>query len=478
MKQEITVAALGPGDPGLMNSRTIDAISKADSVFLRTSRHPSADWLKMHSIPFSSFDYLYESCGDFSELYDCIADTLWEGKSGKNVVYCVPDPFFDLSVRRICEKKPLHAEISFIPGTGLTDIYLSKLYSLTGITALYSTSAAEFSLSFFHPAVNTLVTEINDCILAGETKEKLACFLDDEEPVFFFSTAEDQPQSIPLYELDRQKHYSHLSAVFVPGKDYTGRNQYVFSDLLSIMHRLRAPDGCPWDYAQTHESLKTYLIEEAWECIAAIERNDPDNLSEELGDLLFQIVFHADIGLSYDEFSINDVINCICRKMIRRHPHVFSCEKVAGKDEVREKWEKIKREETGSKTIGESMEQVPVSLPALKYAAALIRKARQVPAFEFRLKNSRDELRRIAERFEDPDAHISKEVISDLLFACVEICSVAGEDPEILLHHASERYKKHFRQIENDLKNCGKSLECLTFEELCVYLKHVEGEIE
>ena len=122
--------------------------------------------------------------------------------------------------------------------------------------------------------------------------------------------------------------------------------------------------------------------------------------------------------------------------------------------------------------------QVPVSLPALKYAAALIRKARQVPAFEFRLKNSREELRRIAERFEDPDAHISKEVISDLLFACVEICSVAGEDPEILLHHASERYKKHFRQIENDLKNCGKSLECLTFEELCVYLKHVEGEIE
>ena len=124
------------------------------------------------------------------------------------------------------------------------------------------------------------------------------------------------------------------------------------------------------------------------------------------------------------------------------------------------------------------MELVPVSLPALKYAAALVRKARQVPAFDSRLKNSRDELRRIAKRFEDPDTHISKEAISDLLFTCVELCSDAGEDPEILLHHASERYKTRFRRVENFVKNSGKALESLTFEELGVYLNHVEGETE
>ena len=438
MNPRIVVVSLGPGDPELMNYKTVRILKSADSIILRTGVHPVASWLKEQNLSFSTLDFLYEASEDFDQLSDETANFLWKKAGSSPIVYGIPDPFSDDTVRALFFSRPADGMLEIVPGVGYTDTFLSLSGVLLPAADLRSVSSCSLAESkSFNPNISLLVTEIDQPLLAGQIKVFLSDYLEDDHPILFLHSG-TSPLSIPLYELDRQPRYDHLTSVLIPASAFRSRQRFVISDLVEIMDTLRAPDGCPWDSRQTHQSLRQYMAEEAWEAIAAIDEQDPDHLAEELGDLLFQIVFHSSIGKSFDEFTIQDVISSICRKMIRRHPHVFD-NTVCSPSELSGKWEEIKRSETGRQSVSESLSDVSSALPALIYAGKVIKKCRQLPFPQRTAKDLVSEICRTAASLDSGDSDSEKDVIGRLLYLLAELSYQNHLDAELLLHHEVDR---------------------------------------
>ena len=472
----IFIVSIASGDPELLNTKTINTIKHSGHVYLRTDKTPFIEWLNQEKIGYSSFDCIYESADDFETLSVLISKALWAYASESDIVYAVSDLKTDTAVNSLYECRPGDGIISVIPGPGITDVYLSRLCPYLKNTDLRMVTATDYLLSAYDPNISVLISELDNPILTSEVKLSLGTFWDDEDTVVYLHDKDD-PVHIPLYQLDRLNHIDHLSAVFIPASAYQNRQKFVMYDLLCIMDTLRSDNGCPWDRKQTHVSLLPYLIEEAWECAASIEQHDYDHLAEELGDLLFQIVFHASIGKTFDEFSMNDVVSAICMKMIRRHPHVFNSNVEITSDEVVNSWEKLKQEETGHKSLLSSLDDVSAYLPSLKYATKTCKKIRQGEAFRRSDQQIIHDIIREAEQ-NCNDSSPSGRTIGKILLFCCELSLNNNFDPELLLHRSVDSLKEKLKLLDSIVKNDGKTLEHLTFEELGVYFKYVEGEIE
>ena len=390
----------------------------------------------------------------------------------------MPDAYTDSSVKMLFRRVPGDILITVVPGISSYDLHLSSSISYLPNSSIQILPAYDLLSTFvYDPRCTLLITEIDNAILAGQIKLVLSDVMEDEHIIFLIQES-GKPISLQLYMLDRQRMYNHFTAVLIPGTDYLHREKYVLQDLADIVMRLRAPDGCPWDRQQTHQSLRPYLIEEAWECVAAIDENDPDHLGEELGDLLFQIVFHSSIGKDFDEFSIHDIISQICQKMIRRHPNVFS-EDSSAPDNNAAMWDRIKQTETGHYTLSENLDDISAFLPSLKYASKIIKKISRFTKAEISSSDVITELRNLLPKLESRhDAETTGRLCGLLLFLCCVLCCQSELDSEWILHQTSDRLKSAVKQVEKSIFMDGKSLESLTFSELCVYLKHVEGEIE
>ena len=475
-KADLTIVSVGPGKTAWLSETVLNYLQSASPLILRTSQNPISFWLDEQAIPYISLDHLYDQSDDFDSLNHQIANQVRNyAVEGTEPVYAVPDVFSDRSVDslfRLFNDSGL--TIRVIPGFSYADYYLSRCRSLISSGNLRIVTAEELLASFYDPDENTLITEIDRETLAGDLKILLSDILDDEMSVYFFADDIDAPRKVPLFELDRQKHFDHLSALLIPATDYLHRSRHTVRDLLRIMERLRAPDGCPWDRIQTHSSLQPYIVEEAWESITAMDEEDPDHLADELGDLLFQIVFHASIGQSLDEFTFTDILTHICGKMIKRHPHVFGNEHFSSSKEVADQWETIKRSESGSQTVTESFDDVSAALPALKYSIKVMKKAQQTPAFR---RNPEDLVREIAQNSENllrPDGSLNETVMGTILILCTHLCHLCGTDAEIILHRSVDRFKEKMKSLEKMIEAKGISIENLTFAELCVYLKQVK----
>ena len=241
-----------------------------------------------------------------------------------------------------------------------------------------------------------------------------------------------------------------------------------FSDLVGIMARLRAPGGCPWDREQSREDLKTYLVEETYEVLDAIDRGDPSSLKEELGDLLLQVVFHAQIADEEKSFDIWDVCRAINGKLIGRHPHVFGEVKADTPDQVLKNWEAIKKAERGGRAS--SLDGVPKVLPALLKAYRLQQKASRVG---FDWKNISDvegkvdeEWRELKEAAESGRLERVKEELGDYLFAIVNLARFLKVDPEDALQMANEKFTRRFRAVEEEAKGQGRDIHGMALEEM------------
>ena len=478
MHPSITVVNIAAGDPDLLNEKTVRTMKNGGRLVLRTSRSPITSWLAQQEIAFTSLDDLYDGTDDFDLLSTLIAERLWSLAQSRPVVYAVFDLMTDRSVAALYAFRPENGKIAVVPGVGLSDLFRASSCPLLSGSDLRTVSAMDFLSGDYDPNISLLITELDNPILAGDVKLRLSSCLDDELGVYYLH-GRAAPLLIPLFELDRHPRIDHLSAVLVPGSGFLDRSSFVLGDLLRIMERLRAPDGCPWDRVQTHQSLRPYMIEEAWECVAAIDQDDPDHLADELGDLLFQIVFHASVGQSYDEFSMKDVIDSICRKMIHRHPHVFaaSASDPVSAPSVAE-WEKLKRSETGSGSVLESLDDVSPALPALKYASKMLKKLSLLPAFKREPAEILTEIGSLSGRLGRQNGDPDEAALSRALFLFAELCFSLGLDGEILLHQAVASLKERVQAAGKQIMNDGKSIESLTFGELGVYLSHVEGEIE
>lgn len=243
----------------------------------------------------------------------------------------------------------------------------------------------------------------------------------------------------------------------------------LFNRLIEIMARLRAPDGCPWDREQTQTSLKPFLIEEAYEVLEALESTDRSHLVEELGDLLFQVIFHTQIAGELGEFTMADVLARLIDKMVSRHPHVFGEASVTTAQEALSQWEQLKRREAAAAGQRRSvLDGVPRALPALLRAQRLQSKASRVgfdwPDAGAAWAKVEEELRETTAVLADGTRFA--EELGDLLFALVNVARLSGLDAEEALGRASEKFRRRFAEMEGALHAQGKSVEGVSPQEL------------
>jgi len=241
-------------------------------------------------------------------------------------------------------------------------------------------------------------------------------------------------------------------------------------DLLRVMQKLRGPDGCPWDREQTHRSLGRHLLEETHETLEAIDAGDMDGLRDELGDVLLQVVFHAEIARQEGEWDVDDVAEGLVRKLVRRHPHVFGDTEVDSAAEVLVNWERIKTEEEGAARGVD--DEIPASLPALARAAKVQRRAAG-SGFDWRtaegaLGSVRRELGELEAEVAggETSAERAEEELGDLLFAAAAVARKLGVDPETALRGATRRFADRFERMRSEAANEGVSLDGLDDEEL------------
>jgi MazG family protein len=244
-----------------------------------------------------------------------------------------------------------------------------------------------------------------------------------------------------------------------------------FVSLLTLMARLRGEGGCPWDREQTRTSLRPYLIEEAYEVVQAIDEGSRDHLVEELGDLLFQVVFHSQLGAEAGEFTMDDVITKLCSKMTRRHPHVFGDSVVADSRAALAQWERIKHEEAASKPrSGSTLDGVPASLPALLRAQRLQGKAASVGFDWARWQDAwakvREEMHELHEVMGQDDAARAEDEFGDLLFSMVNVARLRGMDAEDCLRRATEKFTRRFGKVEAEMKAGGRAVTEASAEDL------------
>ncbi len=234
--------------------------------------------------------------------------------------------------------------------------------------------------------------------------------------------------------------------------DFKQKNSYTVHDLVEIMRLLRAPGGCPWDAVQTHESIKKNLIEETYEVVEAINKNDADLLCEELGDLLMQVVFHAQMENEVGSFDFDKVADGVCKKLVERHPHVFGEVEISGVDDVLTNWDSIKRKSKGQKNTTESMLSVPRELPALMRATKLQKKAADV-GFDWSdvsgaLDKLEEEIKELRQAVENNDASNMSEELGDVLFSAVNVSRFIKTDAEEALTAASDKFLSRFTVVE------------------------------
>jgi nucleoside triphosphate diphosphatase len=240
--------------------------------------------------------------------------------------------------------------------------------------------------------------------------------------------------------------------------------------LIALMAKLRSPDGCPWDRKQTTESLKPFLIEECYEVIDALDDGSPDKVKEELGDLLFQIIFHARIAEERGQFAMHDVIEANIEKMTRRHPHVFGDAKLSTDKEVLSNWEEIKKKEKGYEDRKSILEGIPRHLPSLLRAHSIQERAARVGFDWNRLDDALpkldEEIAEFKESLKKEDAAGIEEELGDLFFTLVNISRFLGVNPEDALRKTISKFIQRFRYIEEHAADAGRSLNDMTLDEM------------
>ena len=462
----ITILALGTGRAEDLTLGAVERMKKAGKLILRTGEAGCARYLREQGIAFDTLDSLYDQAEDFDELTAlCVKRILKEAESAP-VLYAVLDPERDETVRALRERGAVTEEV---PGVPLSAEALAE----AGFPSVYRCAATDLPQALGD--LPLMIEEIDDRLLAGEIKLRLLGVYGEDQPVRFFPPAEQGKRraclTIPLQDLDRQKAYDRTVCALIQPLPLKEKRRYTFEDLVHVMSVLRGENGCPWDLKQDHHSLRPYLIEEAYETAAAIDEEDWDHVAEELGDVLLQVVFQANIGRQYGTFELSDITTAICRKMIERHPHIFSGVRADTAQEVTENWEEIKRRQRGLATVSDAMRDVSRGLPPLMRAEKVQRKA-SLGGFDF--ERPEDAVRKVHEEADEVlellrQGNNPEEELGDLLFACVSAARMANAECEALLLSATEKFITHFTRMENQIKADKKELKSLTLQEKVVY---------
>lgn len=464
----ITIVSLGPGSRELLTLGALNTLKSSPRVILRTGLCDAACFLSENHISYDTLDLLHEQCEDFDELIASAVQNVLNAAESSDVCYAVLDVSTDETVKELLQKQ----RCTVLPGVPISAPFAAASPS----EGLLTMSAS--ALRIRGTQHDLLITELDSRMLAGSCKLEMLNWYDASDEILFFDpsfTVCRGFRRISLEDLDRQPKYDHTCAVLIPSVPLEKRRRFDFYDLVHIMTLLRAPGGCPWDREQTHASLRPYLIEESYETAEALDREDWQDTADELGDVLLQVVFHAAIGREDGSMELSDITTAICRKMIHRHAHVFGKDVCETAEAVTENWNRIKQEDRGEKTRGDSLRSIPAGMEPLLRAAKARKKASEAGFTEESLSVLAERfsekcvcLREAADKEEEEKLRL---LLGDMLFDLAEMCRCAGEDSEKLLSLSTERFIERFCRMEKAIIDDGKSMKSLTMPELVVYWK-------
>ena len=468
----ITIIGLGPGDAMQLTREAWSLLTAAEEIYLRTERHPTVQGLPKE-LAFHSFDHWYDQAENFDQLYDKIAEEVMRlGQRPQGVTYAVPGhPLVgESTVMRIVELAgQAGVPVRIVNGISFVSPMLACLGvdALDGLQIADATDVAARHHPSFNPDVPVVVGQLYNREIASNVKLTLMNQYPDDHAVkllYAVGTPGERVETIPLHELDHHE-VDHLTSLYVPPLPCPS----AFETFQDTIAHLRAPDGCPWDREQTHQSLRRNLLEETYEALAALDADDPNALHEEMGDLLLQIVLHSQIAVEDGEFSMADVIAAVDAKIKRRHPHVFGDVRVSGVGDVVANWEAIKKDERAENGNGHksALDGVPVDLPALTQAEAYGDRASRVgfdwPNVDGVLDKVSEELGEIRAA-DDPDERA--EEFGDLLFALVNTARWLKIDPEAALRSANQKFASRFRHVEAQVRTQSRDLTGMSLAEL------------
>ncbi len=480
----VTIVGLGPGPFGCLSLETWDVIRQAPKLLLRTAVHPTVEDLRSRGVDFTSYDSFYEQGEDFDSVYRAIADDVMEQARTADIVFAVPgSPMVaEKAVGLIREAAvAVGLPIVVLPGMSFFELLCNRLGidPQQGITLV---DALEVEALPKDLATGLVITQVFSPLVASELKLALMDRLPDEAPVVVarhLGLPDESVVRVPLFELDRQAGFDHLTSVYAPPAA-VGSDRFELDPLVRVMARLRSPDGCPWDIEQTHATLRRYIIEEVYEVLEAIDEQDPTHLCEELGDLLLQIVFHARMAEEAGDFSMQDVVDTVTEKLIRRHPHVFGDISVQDAAEVIVNWDAIKRREKKEKAKS-ALDGVPQGLPALLRANKLQMKAAKVgfdwddvaPVWD----KVAEELAELRQSAASGNPSEIEDELGDVAFAVVNLGRFLGVETEVALNRANNKFSRRFRQVEEMLRHQGRKwqeLDLTQMDELWIAVKAEE----
>ena len=474
MKPKIRIVGLGPGNEEEITLGALKALEQGERILLRTGRHGIVPFLEERGISFTTLDDIYDACDNFDDIYPEMIKRITAAAEEGDVVLGLPGhPLvgerLTFELLKELDGPDSDYEIEILPGISRADTLLA-LVRKSGTEGIRILSADELPAGQLDPGLPTVILGIHSRVLASELKLSLLDVYPPDLNIYFSYLGEDgqaAAEEIPLHTLDRSRKFDHTGCIYLPALRIRELTAYRFRHLVEIMETLRAPEGCPWDREQDHTTLKQYLIEETYEVLEAIDLKDRNKLAEELGDVLLQVVFHAQIAREHGEFGIGDVITGVCRKMIDRHPHIFGDIRVSTSAEVLNNWEAIKKQEKGFQSQTQVLKDVPSNLPALMRSCKVQKKAAQVgfdwDRAEDALAKVEEELRELKEVYQDGPADRIREELGDLLFAVVNVCRLLKQEPELTLTAATEKFIRRFAYME---KHAGKPLEGMTLEEM------------
>ena len=452
-------------------------------MWLRTAHHPSVTALPA-GLRVHTFDELYERSEKFEEVYAAIVAQILElGRRPEGVTYAVPGhPMVaeatgpEILRQARAEGIPVRVidGLSFLE-PAFTALGLDPFPNLALVDALELSATLMPQFPCSQPA---LVAQIYSRQVAANVKMTLGTVYPDEHPVRLVhdaGTDQQEIEELKLYEIDRSRGIGLLTALYLPPLAV----DTAFENFQEIIARLRAPDGCPWDREQTHLSLRKHLLEETYETLAALDADDPEAMREEFGDLLLQIVLHAQIALEEGEFSMADVIQGIAQKIVRRHPHVFGEVKVDGVHGVLQNWDKLKaaeRKDNGDEKHKGMLDSVPKNFPALGQAQQIQERAARV-GFDWEQADGvwsklmeEAQAVRAARTPQERNARMG-----DLLFTAAGLARWYEVDAESALRETILRFRQRFRQVETQARAAGQPVNELKPAELDTLWKDNRG---
>jgi tetrapyrrole methylase family protein/MazG family protein len=454
----LTIVGLGPGDAALLTIEARETLAAAPEVWLRTSRHPTVGGLPPGP-RYESFDDAYEHAATFRDVYESIVErVLVLAARPEGVVYAVPGhPLFGEATVRALLLRAHDAGIAvrIVAGVSFVDTVSVALAidPLDDGLLIIDALALGDHRRMLVPERPTLVAQVYDRRAASVAKLALLEAYPPEHPVRIVrasGTGDAAVVDTTLATLDHADIFDHLVSVYLPPVGLLD-DLHSFEGVRAVIAKLRSPDGgCPWDLEQTHETLKRYLLEEAYEALDALDDGEPARMAEELGDLLMQIVLHAQVAEDAGEFVIEDVFAAIATKLIRRHPHVFGDVEVSGASDVLRNWEKLKSDERGDAPL---LDAVPKALPALAQAQSVQSRATKA-GLAPPLLTTEATVAALASLAAE-SASATPESLGELLFAIVGLARAHSLDAEEALRLAVRRFRDEVASREQRATGAG-----------------------